>query len=475
MPLVQSKNHEEFLTSSRIYTDHPLEEMALSDELNDYIHHHHLTFDPGWTFDFAEELVDEVSIAFELVPPSRSLIEDLNQTMSSFERITLKDGRDKTRMLETILEETWLIPKDKISFSKKFRDSIKELKRLEYVDTNWWDDGLLETQVHHIMDEFLLRRRALNPRSKFDEFLKMQRNVFLDGQQPAENSSLDDELVQIPRPEDLSDTSLQLPVPQYQRMKENIAQRSEMIRLSLASSGTCDDLLNDEDGEQLDKVTCRYISPPLITRVPRGFRKSRSKNAQEVIASVVDDLQVQKIGGTSPTLSSKSWNALDPTQFPSFTPPSSGSRSPIQKETEVSIDFLSSSEDSQACVKFPDLENLFETVLFSRAQEMPMQLDRSKSFNPMNHLNTAIFLFDDPKPVKDSASPEPEFEPSKADGNPVSFEIFKGLVGSKNWDDTQFEREIFGSPSDLANRQARLKRIPSEFDFFFYILQFSLA
>jgi hypothetical protein len=112
--------------------------LSTSQSILEYTRHHNLTCDPEWTFEFAEELVIEFSIAFQLVPPlpAPSLHEDIKHTWSSLDLITSQTGKEDYQALESL--DSWLIPQGPLAYAKVVRDAVKRYKHLDLADPDWW-------------------------------------------------------------------------------------------------------------------------------------------------------------------------------------------------------------------------------------------------------------------------------------------------------------------------------------------------
>ncbi|KAA1115495.1 hypothetical protein PGT21_036896 [Puccinia graminis f. sp. tritici] len=110
--------------------------LSTSQSILEYTRHHNLTCDPDWTFEFAEDLVIEFSIAFKLAPPTQSLHEDIKHTWSSLDLITSQNGKENYKQLESL--DSWLIPQGRLAYAKVVRDLVKRYKHLDLADPDWW-------------------------------------------------------------------------------------------------------------------------------------------------------------------------------------------------------------------------------------------------------------------------------------------------------------------------------------------------
>ncbi|KAA1121898.1 hypothetical protein PGTUg99_035120 [Puccinia graminis f. sp. tritici] len=435
--------------------------LSTSQSILEYTRHHNLTCDPDWTFEFAEDLVIEFSIAFKLAPPTQSLDEDIKHTWSSLDLITSQNGKENYKQLESL--DSWLIPQGRLAYAKVVRDLVRRYKHLDLADPDWWGDGLFEPQLTPIMDDYILARRntKATPISLQPDDLNTIKNwISFDGRQTFTDLFADGEKpIHIPTPEELSETTLQLSSLQYQKMKENKVQRGEVVRDFSPLVSMASDLL--ESDETLPSETSRHaISPPLIARQSSTSADSWRIKGKDFVSSVISNLREEEIRQFSPTLSNDAWNDIDSCLRPSCTPPSSPSPHESNEQKDVAIEFLSSSADPNNWDKLEGLDNPFETVLFSRTEGMPLHLDRSTSFNPRKHWDMASCLFDEHQPARASITPEPAFEGRSKEGNQDSLEILNQLVANRGWDDQQFEHEIFGSPGEAVNLHSGLKRIP---------------
>ncbi|OAV90507.1 hypothetical protein, variant 1 [Puccinia triticina 1-1 BBBD Race 1] len=438
--------------------------MTPQSKILEYAHHHSLTCDPEWTFDFAEELVMGFSTAFQLVPPSQSLHEDIKQTWSSLDLITAQAGQEHHQPLESIFLDNWLIPQAPITYARRFRDSVKSSQHLDLADSDWWGDGLFEPQLTHIMGDYILQRNrrhatiSLQP----DDSKTIKNDLSLDGQQTFNDVIVGEEThIHIPTPEELSDTAHQLSSSQYRKIKDIKLQREEIFGTRSPLIRMDSDLLELE--ETLPSETSRHaISPPLMPRQSSSSAELWHTQANAFVNSVIGSLQQEEIHQcSSPILSNDTWNDLDSFLRPSCTPPSSPIPSEDVVQKDAAIEFLSPSADPTNWDKVENLENPFETVLFSRTERMPLHTNRSTSFNLRNHWDMASCLFDEHQLLQASLTPEPAEGDSK-EGCEGSFEILNQLVANRGWDNQRFEHQIFGSPGEAANLHTKLKRIPVE-------------
>ncbi|PLW11819.1 hypothetical protein PCANC_05980 [Puccinia coronata f. sp. avenae] len=457
---------------------------AQSRTILDYARRHQLTCDPEWTFDFAEEVVLQVSVPFQLVPHSESLQEEIAHTWSSLPAPDHEAGALRqftiSQLLGSLLEENWLISQGSLTYAKRFRDSVNKLKlssqHLPLADPGWWDDGLFEPQPTYIMGDYLLQRNHAAISLQPDNLETILKEVFsFHGQQTQKelSSAVGVKPIHIPTPEELSDTAKQLSFSQYQKMKDFKLQREELFRLGspFVNNMMANDLLEDDETHLPSEG--HAISPPMVSRhAERSSAESRSRMTKEVVSAVINSLQAEEIRQFSPHLSSDTWDNIDFCLRPSLTPPSSSSSSsssspPSPHKTgedtkQVWVNFLSPSADPNTWEMSSGLENPFETVLFSRTEGVPLHLDRSTSFNPRNHWDMASCLFDEPQHPHDRASrsSEPALVGVHQEENQDSLDILNQFVAGSGWDDQQFEREIFGSPGDVCNLHSRLHRIP---------------
>jgi hypothetical protein len=129
---------------------------AQSRTILDYARRHQLTCDPEWTFDFAEEVVLQVSVPFQLVPHSESLQEEIAHTWSSLPAPDHEAGELRqltiSQLLGSLLEENWLISQGSLTYAKRFRDSVNKLKlssqHLPLADPGWWDGQRAPCHYH---------------------------------------------------------------------------------------------------------------------------------------------------------------------------------------------------------------------------------------------------------------------------------------------------------------------------------------
>ncbi|POW12719.1 hypothetical protein PSTT_04390 [Puccinia striiformis] len=428
-----------------------------------YIHQHNLTCDPEWTFDFADRLLTEVSVAFPVASPSKSLLEEVEQTWSSLDLVTTQTGQEHNERIHPVLQEQWIMSRGPLIFAQRYRDSVKKWKQadLSVSPPDWWGDGLFEFPLVHIMGDYLLQRRNSKTISLQPENLKaIKDGVSFDGQRILKDLIAGGEKpIPIPTPEELSDTTLQLSSSQYQKMKEIKAQREGIIRNCSPLVSSASDLL-ESDEILSSEASLQRISPPLIPEGYLSLAESQSRNAKEIVSSVINSLQAEVIQESSPTLSNDTWNDIDPCPRPSCTPPSSPPPFEPKEQRKPAVDFLSPSADPNNWDNCESLENPFETVLFSRteARMSSNSKDRSISFDPRNNLNMASCLLDEHQPVQNSSIPD---RSALVEGGiEESSEILNQLVANRGWDDQKFEREIFGSPADAIDLNSRLKRIP---------------
>ncbi|MBW0477869.1 hypothetical protein O181_017584 [Austropuccinia psidii MF-1] len=114
--------------------------MPLSSEAINYLHLHNLTGDSSWTFDLAEKLIEEDLYPFDIIPPLRSLVEDIQHFLTNITLLN-QDHQKHKKILDLVPQDHWKLSNHQLDYIKNFNHLQKKYRNASIVDQDWWQGG----------------------------------------------------------------------------------------------------------------------------------------------------------------------------------------------------------------------------------------------------------------------------------------------------------------------------------------------